>query len=246
MKMSENKKIFIIALTFAIIFVFPLTLYALNIGGNLSHKNEDWGDFGSFIGGVYGSIFSSLSLIAVLWATVETKRNSAEQLKILKNDQHSNDFKLLTEHLKKNFRTTFKDVFGDIRPIETHFSRFQLTLSISTIAEYDPDSTIINNLIKNGIRYYKQEHPLIFKNEAKLLVCILELIKNASPSSAQAYRVIFESMFSNDARLCLEMYTRAHYPKASLEWFENWPSFSEIPERCLKAAEDNLKANGMI
>ncbi|MEB7917482.1 hypothetical protein [Enterobacter mori] len=244
--MKENftfKKI-VSYLVIALIIASPIITYYCNVKGHISSKNEDWGDFGSFIGGIYGSIFSSLSLMVVLWATVETKRSSSEQLKIIKNDQHSNEFKILMSHLEENRTKTYRDMHNSIQPIERHIGNIFLMLRISTLQTYNHELSIHENLKINAINYYSDPEHNYFEVESKLLSCILNIVDSASESSSRAFKVIFETSFPNDFRHCIEMHTRALYGSEVNKILDQWPTFSCIPQETVESAERNAKKKG--
>ncbi|MEE8783972.1 MAG: hypothetical protein SOI00_06970 [Rahnella inusitata] len=242
MKNKNDRILLFVCIIFSITLALPIFLYAIHIGNGLSTKNEDWGNFGSFIGGVYGSFFSSLSLIIVIWAAVESKKSSKEQVNILKNDQHHNQFSMLVSHLKDNFSKTYLDSFKISRPIDTHYYKFRTRLSISVLTKYDENLALVENLRNYALEYYKMEHNNIFENESKLFKCILEIINRSSSDLAEAFKVIFEATFDEEQRLSLEFFTRAHYP-ALCESLDEWPTLSKIPSECLENAKLNIRLN---
>lgn len=245
MNTKSNGRIWVISILISLILVIPILLYATNIGGHLSNKNEDWGDFGSFIGGVYGSLFSSLSLIVVIFASIQTYRSNQEQVNLLKNDQHFNQFNLLTSNLRKVFPKEFKDDSGHEQKIEKHYYSFNLRLAIRITQNYDRTQTIEKNLQNLADNYYLNDNIELFEKEAKLFVCIINLIKKTPKEVSDAFKIMFENAFTNDERLCLESYTRAHHPDTA-PVLNKWPSLSSIPKTAISHAETNLKLNGLI
>lgn len=243
MNIKITSRKIIITIAIILLIMSPIVLYALHMGDSLSTKNEDWGDFGSFIGGIYGSFFSSLSLIIVLWATIESKRSSSEQLKILKNDSYSSEFNLLINHLSKIKVSRYQTFDGRRFDIERHLQDYKITLSLSAISDYKPELTPFENLTENGIEYYKKDERNIFEKDSKVLVCILKLIKKSSLSSSEAFKIIFETTFSEEYRLCLEHYTRAHYGEDICQILNEWPRFSSIPKMILRQAKRNYEKN---
>lgn len=244
MKNNEDKKILLACTAFSILLVLPIFLYALHMGGGLSDKNEDWGDFCSFIGGVYGSFFSSLSLIIVIWAALESKKSSNEQVNILKNDQHFSQFNLLLTHLKDNFITSFYDSQNQLMDISRHYDWLKINLSVNVTWSYDNKISLIENIKNNASTSYIEDNSYIFDKEAKLFKCILELIDMTPKNIGDAFKVIFESTFDDKQRLSLELYTRARHPEVE-HTLNEWPTLSKIPEQCIKDAQENLRANNI-
>ncbi|MFJ5399267.1 hypothetical protein [Pectobacterium sp. CHL-2024] len=104
-----NKKTIISIVSALVILAVPIILYVLNMSGEFSQKNDDWGYFGSYIGGVYSVILSFLSLIAILYFNYESRKINKEQMSILSSEQFTREFTLLLRELnsaidKKNNR----------------------------------------------------------------------------------------------------------------------------------------------
>ncbi|MER1434870.1 hypothetical protein [Enterobacter hormaechei] len=245
MNKKPNFNILIISIFISLSLVIPIFLYANHMGGGLSNKNEDWGDFGSFIGGIYGSLFSSLSLIVVIFASIQTYRSNLEQVNILKNDQYFNQFNILISNLRKVYPTEFRDALRLAQPITSHYSKFKTRLAISVLTQYDNTQTIEKNLRNYADNYYLNEHTDLFNKEAKLFVCIINLIKKAPSDVSEAFKIMVENTFTDEERLCLESYTRAHYP-GTASVLNQWPSLSHIPKQCITDAAINLRLNGLI
>lgn len=243
MNNKTNFNVLLVSIILSLVLVIPIALYATHMGGGLSNKNEDWGDFGSFIGGIYGSLFSSLSLLVVITASVETYRSSKEQVNILKSDQHFNQFNLLLSHLRDKYPTAYQGNSPMLEPITSHYSIFQTRLAICVLTNYDDLISVEENLRQYANKYYLYENENLFEKEAKLFKCIIDLINISSQDLSQAFRIIFENTFDDIERLCLESYTRAHHPEAAPA-LDKWSSLSKIPEKCIKEAETNLRLNG--
>lgn len=240
-----KRKYLILSIITIIAILSPLILYITNMPGSLSHKNEDWGDFGSYIGGVYGSFFSSLSLIVVTIAALETYRSNKEQMLLLRNDQSFSQFNILISNLRASFPTRYYFSENETRVIGNHYSSFKLRLAISVLTDYNDKLTIEENLMKNASAYYLSRDKLLFDKSAKLFTCIIDVIKNTSDDLSNAFRIIFENNFTEYERLSLEYYTRAYHPETII-FLNSWGSLSKIPLDSIKTAEDNLRANGML
>ncbi|ELJ5765652.1 hypothetical protein RS411_002300 [Enterobacter hormaechei] len=243
MKIKIKAKMLIFSLFISFTLILPIVLYALHMGGSLSNKNEDWGDFGSFIGGIYGSFFSSLSLIVVVLAALETYRSNKEQIAISRNDQHYNQFNLLLSNLRSGFPQNYKYGQDEVRSIRGHYRRFEVRLGISVLTLYDEDIPIEENLKNYANQYYLFEHQQLFEKEARLFKCIINIIATTSQDLSQAFKIIFENTFTEEERLCLESYTRAHHPDLNPE-LDKWESLSKVPEEAISNARINLRLNG--
>jgi hypothetical protein len=244
MKIKINAKTLFFFLLISLVLILPIVLYALHMGGTLSNKNEDWGDFGSFIGGIYGSFFSSLSLIVVVLAALETYRSNKEQIAISRNDQHYNQFNLLISNLRSGFPQHFKYGPNDVRNIGNHYHNFAVRLGISVIASYDENLSLEQNLRNNANQYYLEQYQFLFEREARLFKCIINIIAITSHDLSQAFKIIFENTFTEEERLSLESYTRAYHQDLKSE-LDKWESLSKIPEEAISNARTNLRLNGM-
>ncbi|EMA4153739.1 hypothetical protein U3A91_004064, partial [Cronobacter sakazakii] len=205
--------------------------------------NEDWGDFGSFIGGIYGSFFSSLSLIVVVLAARETYRSNKEQIAISRNDQHYNQFNLLVSNLRAGFPQQYKHISNEVRPISNHYRNFEIRLGISFHTLYDENISLENNLRNYANQYYLHEYQQLFEKEARLFKCIVNIIATTSHDLSQAFKIIFENTFTEEERLSLESYTRAHHPDLKHE-LDKWESLSKISDESISNARINLRLNG--
>jgi len=244
MRIKINWNVLLLATLITLALVVPIILYTTHMGGTFSHKNEDWGDFGSFIGGIYGSLFSSMSLLVVIAASIQTFESNQEQVNLLKNDQYFNQFNLLLTNLRKVYPDYFRDGFRVGESITKHYSKFKTRLAISVLTHYDNTQTIEKNLQNYADNYYLNEHTELFEKEAKLFVCIINLIKNSQPDLSDAFKIMFENAFTDDERLCLESYTRAHHPDTA-PTLNQWPTLSSIPKNCIADAKINLRLNGL-
>lgn len=244
MKIKINSKTLIFSLLISLVLIIPIALYALHMGGTLSNKNEDWGDFGSFIGGIYGSFFSSLSLIVVVLAALETYRSNKEQIAISRNDQHYNQFNLLLSNLRTGFPNTYKYTPQETRSIENHYRLFEIRLGIAVCSVYDGNISLEENLRNYANKYYLAEKQQLFEKEARLFKCIINIIAITPHDLSQAFKIIFENTFTEEERLSLESYTRAHHPDLKQE-LDKWESLSNISDESISSARINLRLNGI-
>ena len=241
MKKNINFNILLISILLSLALVIPIILYVTHMGGSLSHKNEDWGDFGSFIGGIYGSLFSSLSLLVVIAASIQTYKSNREQVNILKKDQHFNQFNTILKNLRDVYPKAFKNSYR-MFPIEEHYRDFLSDISLSVDADYNDIEGIRKELRRYASTYYHSNSTNLFEKEAKLFSYILKLIEQSTNDMSEAFKIIFENTFDNNERLCLESYIRAYYPDLA-PILNEWPALSVIPEQCVTDARINISIN---
>ncbi|QTC51082.1 hypothetical protein H0Z11_04170 [Pantoea agglomerans] len=95
---------------FSIIIGFtPAALYLLNFNEkilpfnqlikNISSDNQTWGNFGSFLSGTTGALFSFIGILAVIWTLFKTHESSERQIAMLSNEQTFNQFNTLLDIL---------------------------------------------------------------------------------------------------------------------------------------------------
>ncbi|MDS0979494.1 hypothetical protein OSC12_24940 [Citrobacter portucalensis] len=236
---------FICLIVTLMLLLTPIYMYKTHMDSSLSLKNSDWGDFGSFIGGVYGSIASSITLLVVLWSSYKTNKTSSEQLTILRNERAFNEFSDILNHLKINYTKTYNNYDG-LNTIESLYKHLEVWLGISVITYYNNTITIEKNLKNNAVLKFKEGYDKdALLKETKLFVVILNIIEKAPKDISDAMKVIFENTFSNDVRFSLEHSTRAHHPNVD-SILNNWPSLSDVPKKAIDNALTNLKLNGLI
>lgn len=195
----SNIKVLMFSIIITAVLTAPILFYAFNLGGHISQKNEDWGDFGSFIGGMYGSLFSFLSLIAVLYSLKLSQRNNLEQIKLIKSEQSTNEFILLLNTLNSFMKDkSYPNPFGGND--EATFIEHVFNISANNMSS---DETINkNNFDTYALNYCADVLRKRFRKsllkEAPLFSEIIVRIKMASATQAEAYKAIIKSHFSND------------------------------------------------
>ncbi|EPT6990266.1 hypothetical protein ACVR2S_002597 [Cronobacter turicensis] len=236
----------VIASIFVIILLItPISMYATHMDSSLSLKNSDWGDFGSFFGGVYGSIISSITLLVVLWSSYKTNKASNEQLAILRNERIFNEFSEVLNHFKNNY-TKFYNNHNGSNSIDDLYRHIEIWLGISVVNHYDKNLSIERNLKNNAVLKFQEGYDKdALLKEAKLFVIILHIIEKAPNDISDAMKVIFENTFPDEARFSLEHFTRAHHPNVE-GILNNWPSLSDVPKAAIENALTNLKLNGLV
>ncbi|EAM6302544.1 hypothetical protein DMA87_12620, partial [Salmonella enterica subsp. enterica serovar Havana] len=96
------KKIDMRILVLAILAVVPLLPYLYIFHEGFSHKSDDWGNFGSFMGGAVAPFLSVLSIVLVLRTIELTQKNHAEQLSQVTKEHNYNKFNDLCGFLERS------------------------------------------------------------------------------------------------------------------------------------------------
>ncbi|MDJ6958650.1 hypothetical protein LD669_12920 [Salmonella enterica] len=223
-------------LIFVVIILFiaaiPVIVYWFNFPPILSTKNADWGDFGSFVGGIYGSIFSSLSLIAVLYFSSKNEKNSRKQIELLMVERISHEFHLVLDIFKQKLHTkNFKFTRESGRSISKDDFYFMLNVRIRDhlISSWNyKNKPSRQDIYGSAYFHLKFGTAVSFDDEMKLLIYIINIISNSSPSTSEAFKVIFEASIDNNDRFFLESIIRSQNSEI-ISILNNWPSFSKIP-----------------
>lgn len=174
-----NRKIFIFMLSISILIGgVPFYVYHKYYKGAFSITNQDWGNFGSFIGGTTGALLSTLSLLVLIYTLHITIKNSKEQLS---NQQLNHDAQMKLQ----------KDIHNQERDL-TRFS-----MNIQLLNNY---IDILNK--KLDVKKYKIFIPLrqTYSSAPELatlnrLFTLLqsELLHNPDASLQSPYKIIVDS-----------------------------------------------------
>ncbi len=96
MKFFRKKRFYLISICILLFLVFVF-LYFYKFHDGLSNKPDDWGNFGSYIGGIIGSILSGINLIILIILTKQTKEEQNHEwitsVRINKYHELLNDLK---------------------------------------------------------------------------------------------------------------------------------------------------------
>lgn len=241
----KSKGIIIYSFLIIILTIIPFIIYFSKFHGNLSNDPAAWGNFGSYAGGVLTSIFSSLSLIFVIWSFIETKRNNnetqknnIEQQRLIADEQTTAKFNIICNKLSDCFKDKHYYMFGIWKPKVEFYYYFNRQLS-----------EIANNLTSVNFKDFKEEaiaevcrlmtanniNP--FEYESKLFNCLIDVIESASKESQSTLKIIAETSISNDEKFYLEAMTRQFYPKHE-DFLKLWSEYSSIP----KASQDLMNS----
>lgn len=205
--------------------------YIISIS-NISTKNSDWGDFGSYIGGMYSAFFAFASLCAVLYSLYLSQQNYSEQTKLLKSEQTSKEFHLILDKIKEKFTSKIYKNLNNVRVEKVDFykeingllSNELIFINLNSLNDKKKE------LIKHGYVLLRFGVKTSFTDEIKLLIYLLEIIERAPIQLSNAFKIIFETTIDNSDRFYLEIIARSESPRAS-KILDQWEGFSELPEK---------------
>lgn len=173
---------------------------------NLSKSNGDWGDFGSYLSGLYSSIFSFLSLLAVLYSLRETQKFNSKQTELLKSEQYTNEFILLLNTLTKLLSE--KDYPSYIHSEDKGYEFFKLKVykaSANNVRE--KKMVTLNNYWFFGLSevgvYLSRRHKGLYEKEAPIYAAIIYRIHQSDTIQANAYKAMLLANTDIDTRYML-------------------------------------------
>ncbi|MBN5405209.1 hypothetical protein JY536_03010 [Serratia marcescens] len=178
----------------------PVITYWVNFGGELSNKNSDWAAFGSFIGGVYSSIFSFASVLVLSVTLYLTQKNNKEQAQLLRLEITTKEFNLLLDELFINLATKEYPRYGK----EDDFFKYMA-------------NDIIDYITDDGAKDYFEAAEMLLKdkcngfyeNESRILMRLDTTLKMLPDYAQEHYLIILYSRISNDRRFWLKCYVKA-------------------------------------
>lgn len=243
--MKKIKVSIYIALVLLILctIIIPIIMYSHYISGEISHKNQDWAAFGSFIGGLYSSVFSFASVAILVYSLYLTQKNSKEQLSLQRSEQTTAEFNMLLNILENEINKR-PILYRDKDGISAMLNR--LYHQMATYC-YKNDSVTRDNINKsiwnNASHFFKIREDKKYDNEIALLKAIMYRVYNANHSLVDAYKVIFKNKISSDARFLVRLYSLNTDPVLE-EYFSIWTDFAEIPEQLTAYVNSHLDING--
>lgn len=215
-------------LALAIITAAPFVLYALNFHGPISDKTSAWADLGSYLSGVFGSIFGFLSLVILLYTLHLTKEYNEKILKSTRHDSILNDFKWLCELLlsrleTKTFIKNHPDSKGKVFTIlENDLSRYTVQHMLGHLDDNEFSSRVY--------KYAKiQVEKLKLESECILLKEIaIKIIHENDQNTKDLLTAVFMSMFDKNTRFWIYNYVALNDSELEQILFK-LDSFCEIP-----------------
>ena len=140
-----NKKIaFILVIVFSFLsFTTPLIIYLIHFNNGFSSLNEDWGNFGSFYGGIISSVFSFISFLALLY-TIYIQQT---EIGITKKEIEDNKVLLEQDNMRKDLLNTLEKIEIKLEDRKNYYDKFIDNLTKTNNDSY-PDFKEIISLMK--------------------------------------------------------------------------------------------------
>lgn len=219
--MKRNR---LIALIVSIIIaLIPIVLYFSIFNNSLSHDNQVWGAFGSFIGGVYSSIFGVASAIVLIVTLYEMRIFNRKQTEYQNREKTLDDIKMLCNLLGKSLNNNTFITPNRTRSFEIITSQLAGHLRVNRPSD---EEDIWNKAI-NEFGYifgvFEEEVPII-----KEIFYRLEFI--IDPDLKDIAKLLIKSELPSLERFWIECYIRSYHSYAK-SIFSNWSDFSQVPTK---------------
>lgn len=220
-----NKKIYLVLVAIIIVVSVPLGLYFSIFNKSLSHLSQDWGAFGSFVGGVYSSAFGLASAIILVITYSEMRSYNRRQSNHLNRQKILDDIKILSDLLDK---AIIKNRY--IKPDRAYFFKWMTDNLASAFTLNKPinKEEIWERAIK---RTYSEKD--LFEDEGTILQEILFRLNGIDDQDIiDIAKVIVKGGLNPLERFWLECYFRQHRHQ-SVNLINSWPDFSQPPSNLM-------------
>ncbi|MGO2440284.1 MAG: hypothetical protein ACTH8B_10410 [Serratia proteamaculans] len=219
---------------FSILIVLPIAPYAYYFHAQeISHSNQDWAAFGSYLSGAY----TMCSIGILSWTLYQTQKNNirqaeynvkqaelmGSQLNLIKKEQISNEIYLFIKILRESFDNNII-IKKSAHPTNPHaiFNKLE-NRSVEMIESWDSNSDFfewVDISISRSIDAYDN----FLESEKNILVNILECLSRMDEDDREKFKTLIKGVFTNQQRFWLKEYSK----KWSLEcryYLQHWYDF---------------------
>ncbi len=216
--------------------LIPLVIYFIKFDSTLSPNPQDWGAFGSYIGGVYSTLFGFLSVL-ILVITFQEMRNANKQERenferqIANSDADRNlrDIIQLTEMIHKLI---------DVNP--TIDDKKRLPLDLSRMMEglcRKRQVTEQQELYEAAVDLMRGQRSR-FSSEVHVLAQLAKKVASiTNEDQEETAKAIVKGLISESYRFWLYCYASAWNLEAK-HYLRRWPDFDTIPEELQRFIPD--------
>lgn len=212
-------------LVLAILAVVPLLPYLYIFHEGFSHKSDDWGNFGSFMGGAVAPFLSVLSIVLVLRTIELTQKNHAEQLSQVTKEHNYNKFNDLCGFLERSISKSWL-VNNDQRKQDV-IQRLTRRILGDIIYQSNENAT------PEEQRQYAEENaerilPFISDDIREIIVCLdyfCGFILDDKNQDIEFMKNIAEIRLDNHVRFIISLYIYLNNKKLNLLLIQKWKNF---------------------
>lgn len=212
-----------------------------------SRSNADWANFGSFFGGVYGTIFSFFSFVALLYSLNVTQKNNKKQIEFnerqnifIKDEHATNEFNILMDLLVNrmkeiNFKlydTTYQHTDLYVKNLlmnsRLHFSRDVYPNNFNTMSFIEKNEFLKKWILITATSLHERDNSEILKSETDILLSIIAVINRSSETLSPILRTIFLARINKYYRFVFFIHAK-HESSDLYEKLQPWLMFNELP-----------------
>lgn len=170
--------------------VFGITifgLYFLTFSGGFSVKQSDWGSFGSYVGGTIGSVFASLSFLALIY-TVHLQRKELKVAITALNKSAEAHEQQVENNIIQKFESTFYSL------LELHNNALRDLISSETDYDQIIDCTK-DKYISSSSDFLKAKQKIILEDEklSQYFRVLYQLLKFVAKNNVKNTEKRFDS-----------------------------------------------------
>lgn len=222
--MTKNKskhafkiiKLFIIA----IFSLIPIFMYLLVFNHGLSSNSQDWGAFGSFVGGIYAPIVAIISVYVLIKTLYSMDSYNKSSQRHQEKERHLESVRWLTDLLNGMLNKKYP-----LSQPKTFYGNLRQMLIKKLENDYNPDGTII----KNKAIELMNENEEIFQDECIIFDDLFyRVTHNEDIDDGALSCMILIAKLSPEERFWLMQYAKAHERRAAKD-LKFWRSFDNIP-----------------
>ncbi|MNB94615.1 hypothetical protein D3C75_417710 [compost metagenome] len=215
------KKTFLVLIILALSLacITPITLYFFIFHNGLSNSSQDWGAFGSYVGGIYAPLAAIISVF-VLVRTLQVMESSHQE-----SSQHQfkekqlENIRWLTDLLRSML--TKKYSHGH----DAYYETMRTLLVQKLTNDHKPDSAIVKNKAIEIMKENKDK----FQDECIIFDDLFYRVTHSDDLDDGALScMILIAKFSPEERFWLMQYAKAHDCRAAKD-LKLWRGFEDVP-----------------
>lgn len=231
----SHKINYILSIAIFLITLIPIAIYLKVFRYGLSKDNADWAAFGSYIGGVYGPIFSLVSIFILIYTLREMRKTQLQdknhfeiQLDEQRKQRNIDDIVMLTNMIRQAI---------DNNPIINDIKKYPNT--VCDMVRYDTVKYPPNNEEDMwNLAYKRMKNDRYFDSEVHILGEVLERIELLDDDNQKLRaKMIIKGLIPQGQRFLFKCYANAWQPK-SAKLLRNWPDFCHLPDSLKSTLEE--------
>lgn len=194
----------------------------------LSHKTDDWSNFGSYIGGVAGPALSFISILLVIETIKQTQKNHKQQVSLIMQEQTYSKFQDLCSFLESTVQK------GWLNTQSGTFESLIHTLK-TTVIFHESQKIGITTSQKHAIalevtqEYLSRNLFLTVGDVAVILKSINKFIFMHNPDDKELMINMIELKLTKEQRLIIYVILKRTYPEVAELIDRHWGTFCVYP-----------------